>query len=240
MKPPDAPNRANREAQQSLPRRGPRVRQSRPSLDRARGWRLMPETRSGFLCIGCFQYHAPPARRVRALKRSFGPATTWSKFRFDGPWMLLSEWIGSNPSDNQVSTIPQGPNWPNLGATSKPGRRSRKAPCVAGSNARTVNCITRSLLKECFTHGSADSQARRKRKPQHRKDGATKMLKQMLRQCLEQCPAMPRGREREREGRKKLLSHFVRQATAKPPRRQSNNLRSALTRRLMRFPRSTT
>jgi hypothetical protein len=36
------------------------------------------------------------------LKRRFGLASTWACF--NGPRMLLSEWIGSDPSDNQPNS----------------------------------------------------------------------------------------------------------------------------------------
>jgi hypothetical protein len=49
-----------------------------------------------------------PAQPVTAylsrLKRRFGPASTWACF--NGPRMLLSEWIGSNPSDGRPSMLP--------------------------------------------------------------------------------------------------------------------------------------
>jgi replicative DNA helicase len=45
---------------------------------------------------------------VGALKRRFGPANTWAKLRFDGPRMLLSEWI---TRDSQLSMVPPDGRW---------------------------------------------------------------------------------------------------------------------------------
>lgn len=45
---------------------------------------------------------------IGALKRRFGPANTWAKFRFDGPRMLLSDW---KSSDAQTSMIPPDGLW---------------------------------------------------------------------------------------------------------------------------------
>src|ERR1700753_700439 len=51
-------------------------------------------------------------------------------------------------------------------------------PRASGENYRTANCTTPWLPKACCTHGNTDPQARKRRRPEHRKDGLTGMLKQ--------------------------------------------------------------